>query len=86
MLGHPAAAAIGQSVELIIPPHLRDPHNVGFARFVETGTSRLPEVVTTSALHAGGAIVKLLISVAAVRGPGGAIVAVDATMRPVEPY
>jgi hypothetical protein len=47
---------------------------------VETGRSQLPEIVTTSALHKSGVIVKLQISVKAVRGAHGGIIAVDATM------
>jgi PAS domain S-box-containing protein len=80
LLGYSELDAVGQSVEIIIPHQLRGPHNAGFRRFVETGLSQLPEIVTTSALHKSGVIVKLQISVKAVRAAQGGIIAVDATM------
>ena len=80
LLGYSAADAVGQSIEIIIPSRLRAPHKAGFRRFVQTGRSKLPEVVTTSALHKSGAIVRLKISVRAVHGEHGDIVAVDAAM------
>ncbi|MCB1542374.1 MAG: PAS domain-containing protein [Rhodoblastus sp.] len=81
LLGHTASEAIGQSLEIIIPPHLRAAHASGFARFVRTGESRLPETVPTSALRRDGQIARLNISVRAIRNPAGEIVAVDAWMR-----
>ena len=82
MLGYSGQDAIGQPVEMIIPPHLRAPHNAGFRRYLKTGVSRLPEIVTTSALHKSGVIVRLQISVRPVRGTSGNIIAVDAMMKP----
>lgn len=80
LLGYSKFDAVGRSVEFIIPPHLRGRHNAGFRRFVETGRSTLADVMTTSALHKSGGIVKLQISVKAYRGAQGDIIAVDATM------
>jgi PAS domain S-box-containing protein len=82
LLGYSELEAVGQSVETIIPPHLRGPHSAGFQRFVKTGHSRLPEIVTTSALHKSGAIVRLKISVKAVHGVHGDIIALEAMMKP----
>ena len=82
LLGHSESEAVGRSVEMIIPPHLRGLHSAGFQRFVKTGVSRLPEIVTTPALHKNGAIVKLQISVKAVHGAQGEIIAVEAMMKP----
>src|SRR5689334_25386245 len=76
LLGYSELEAVGRSVEMIIPPHLRSRHANGFRRFVRTGVSRLPEVVTTRALHRNGAIVSLRISVKAVRDTHGEIIAV----------
>src|SRR5271166_3909861 len=67
LLGYSELDVVGQSAEIIIPPHLRGPHNTGFRRFVETGRSQLPEIMSTSALRKSGAVVKLKISVEAVR-------------------
>src|SRR5687768_16429495 len=82
LLGYSADDALGQSVELIIPPHLRARHNVGFSRFVKTGVSNLPEVLTTPALHKSGHIVTVLISVEPIYGGDRRhIIAVQARMQ-----
>jgi PAS domain S-box-containing protein len=82
LLGYSGSEAVGQSVEIIIPPHLRDRHWAGFGRFVQTGISVLPEVVTTTAVHKNGQLVKLPISVKAVYGDDNKIIAVEATFHP----
>jgi PAS domain-containing protein len=51
LLGYSAAEAVGRSVEFIIPPHLRGRHSAGFARYVKTGVSNLPEVAISPAIH-----------------------------------
>jgi PAS domain S-box-containing protein len=83
LLGYSEFEAVGQPVETIIPPDLRDRHNAGFIRFVKTGHSRLPEIVTTPALHKRGSIVRLQISVKAIHGPHGEIIGVEAIMKPL---
>src|SRR5215472_5037934 len=82
LLGYSDAEVLGQSIEIIIPQHLRERHGAGFARFVRTGISSLPEVVTTPAVHKTGAPMKLLISVKAVYGDDQQIVGVEAMLRP----
>lgn len=82
LLGYSELEAVGQSIETIIPPHLRGAHNAGFRRFVMTGHSRLPEIVTTPALHKSGEIVRVKISVTAVYGAHGEIIAVEAIVKP----
>lgn len=81
LLGYSALEVVGQSVERIIPPHLRDRHQAGFRRFVLTGHSNLPEIVSSPALHKSGAIVTLQISVKAVHGNDGKIIAVAAMIE-----
>ena len=85
LLGYSDSEAVGQSIELIIPPHLRGRHNAGFRRFVQTGTSTLPEVVTTFAVHKTGGIVRLLVSVQAVYGEQQQIMGVQAMLKRAEP-
>jgi PAS domain S-box-containing protein len=80
LLGYSRAEAMGQSIEIIIPQHLRARHRSGFGRFVQTGTSMLPEIVTTLAMHKTGKPLKVLISVKPVYGDGQKIVGVEATM------
>jgi len=82
LLGYSRLEAVGQSVEIIIPPHLRDRHWAGFGKFVPTGISALPEDVTTIAVHKKGQLVKLPISVKAVYGDDKKIMAVEATFHP----
>jgi PAS domain S-box-containing protein len=82
LLGYSATEAIGQSIELIIPAHLRGRHSFGFARYVKTGVSHLPEIATSPAVHKSGEIVKMDISVKAVYGENHTIIAVQATMAP----
>lgn len=82
LLGYSSAEAVGRSIELIIPPHLRDRHRAGFGRYVQTGVSHLPEVAISPALHKSGSIMKLQISVRPVYDADGKIVAVEAVMSP----
>ncbi len=84
LLGYTEAEALGQSVELIMPAHLRERHHAAFSRFVQTGVSTLPEVVTTPMVHKRGETIKLLVSVKAVRDEKHEIVAVAATIRPCD--
>jgi PAS domain S-box-containing protein len=82
LLGYAEAEAIGRSIELIIPPHLRGRHHAGFGRYVQTGVSHLPEVTISPAVHKSGAIVKVQVSVRPVH-EGEQIVAVEAMMSPL---
>ena len=82
LLGYSASEAVGQSVEIIIPHHLRHRHGAGFTRFVQTGISVLPEVVTTIAVHKTGKLMRLPISVKALYGEDQRIWAVEATFCP----
>lgn len=83
MLGYSGAEAVGQSIELIIPPHLRGRHNAGFGRYVQTGVSHLPEVTISPAVHKSGLIVKMQVSVRPVYDESRKIVAVEAMMSPL---
>jgi PAS domain S-box-containing protein len=82
LLGYTEAEALGQSVEFIMPEHLRARHNAGFARYVQTGVSTLPEVMTSPMIHKNGETKRLLVSVQPVRDDQQTIVAVEATIRP----
>jgi len=82
VLGYSRLEAVGQSIEMIIPHHLRHRHWAGFGRFVQTGISTLPEVATSIAVHKEGNLVKLQISVKALYGDDNKIIAVEATFHP----
>jgi len=79
LLGYSAPEAVGQSVEIIIPPHLRERHRAGFARYIQTGISTLPEITTTIAVHKTGKHMNLPISVKAIYGVDMEIALVEAT-------
>jgi PAS domain S-box-containing protein len=85
LLGYSSAEAVGQSIELIIPPHLRGRHHAGFGRYVQTGVSHLPEITISPAVQKSGTIVKLQVSVRPVYDASGKIVAVEAMMSPLPP-
>ena len=82
LLGYSAIEAVGQSIEIIIPQHLRERHRAGFARYVQTGISTLPEVTTTIAVHKTGKHMNLPISVKAIYGEDKEVAAVEATFYP----
>ena len=82
LLGYSAIEAVGQSIEIIIPQHLRERHRAGFARYVRTGISTLPEVTTTIAVHKTGKHMNLPISVKAIYGEDKEVAAVEATFYP----
>ena len=84
LLGWSEAEALGRSIELIMPENARARHHAGFARFVQTGVSTLPEVTTSPMIHKNGETVRPLISVKAVYDAQGKIVAVEATIWPRE--
>jgi PAS domain S-box-containing protein len=83
LLGYSESEAVGQSIELIIPPHLRGRHHAGFGRYVQTGVSHLPEIAISPAVHKTGTILKLQISVRPVYDESRKIVAVEAMMSPL---
>jgi len=41
LLGYSRSEAVGQSIEIIIPPHLRDRHWAGFRQICADGDQRL---------------------------------------------
>jgi len=81
LFGFSELEAIGNSIELIIPSQSHACDGRGFARYVETGTSNLPEVVTTTGRHKNGQPVSVKISVRALVEPGGRITEVEAFMH-----
>ncbi|MGE5090462.1 MAG: PAS domain S-box protein, partial [Candidatus Levyibacteriota bacterium] len=55
IFGFAAAEAIGRSLDLIIPEHLRQAHWIGFRRAMQSGATRLGGQPTmTRGLHQSG--------------------------------
>lgn len=87
LFGFDAAEAIGASLDLIVPEHLRQPHWAGFRRAIESGATRLAGRATvTRAIHKSGRRLYVDMSFAIVRGGAGTVIgsvaiARDATAR-----
>ena len=87
LFGFVAADALGQSVDLIIPPHLREAHWRGFERAMQRGACGRPaEVRTTRGLHQDGRKLYVDMSFSVVKDAAGqvlgsAAMARDATAR-----
>lgn len=87
MFGYPAADAIGKSLDLIIPAHLRAAHWRGFDAAVANGVTRLHGQPTlTRAEHKSGKKLYVEMSFAVVTDATGSVqgsvaVARDATER-----
>jgi PAS domain S-box-containing protein len=85
--GFEATEALGRSLDLIIPEHLRAAHWAGFHRAIESGKTRLAgRATTTRALCKSGQRLYVEMSFALVRGSaemivGSVAVARDATLR-----
>ena len=80
LFGFSELETIGNSIELIIPLQSHACHGRGFARYVETGTSTLPELVVTTGRHKNGQPVRIQISVKALEDDGGRISEVEGVM------
>jgi PAS domain S-box-containing protein len=81
LFGFSKSETVGNSLELIIPPQAHACHGRGFARFVETGTSTLPEVATAVGRHKNGHPVKIQISTRTLLDKAGRISEVEGIMQ-----
>jgi PAS domain S-box-containing protein len=80
LFGFTEGETVGNSIELIIPQQAHACHGRGFARYVDTGTSTLPEVVVTTGRHKNGQPVRIRISVKALADDSGRITQVEGVM------
>lgn len=87
IFGFAAEEAIGRSLDLIVPEHLRQAHWNGFHRAMQSGATRLGGRPTmTRGLHGSGRRLYVEMSFAVVRTPLGTVagsvsIARDATAR-----
>ncbi len=82
MFGHDADAALGHSLDMIIPERFRAAHWTGFRRAVETGVEKYHgQVMTTRAVHADGGKVYVDLSFGMIRDAAGAVCGVLAIAR-----
>ena len=84
MFGYAAAEAIGQSLDLIIPEHLRAAHWRGFEAAMASGTTRLHGRPTlTRAQHKSGSKLYVEMSFALVADAAGTVLGSVAMVRDV---
>jgi PAS domain S-box-containing protein len=84
LFGHPAAEAVGQSLDLIIPDKLRDRHWQGYRQTMLTGYTRYADkLLSVPATHRDGHRLSIEFSVALLRDEADEIVAISAIMREV---
>lgn len=84
LFGFPAAEALGQSLDLIIPEHLRAGHWRGFGAAMESGATRLAGRPTvTRAVHKSGSRLYVEMTFAVVKDDAGAVVGSVAIARDV---
>ncbi len=87
MFGHSAAAALGQSLDLIIPEQLRERHWRGYERVMETGASRYGEgdILAVPGVRSDGSRISLEFTIAPMKGEDGQLLGLAAVLRDVTP-
>jgi len=84
LFGFTAQDALGQSLDLIIPEHLREAHWRGFDAALESGTMKLAGRPTlTRAKHKDGRKLYIEMTFALVKDAGGAVLGSAAMARDV---
>ncbi len=85
VFGHQAAAAIGCSLDLIIPERLRERHWHGYRETMATGKSRYgkDDVLAVPALRKDGTTISVEFTVVPLKDSSGAMVGMAAVMRDV---
>ena len=84
MFGFTAAEALGQSLDLIIPENLRERHWDGYARVMESGSSRYStEMLAAPALRKDGTRISTEFSMVMVKDEAGVMLGVAAIIRDV---
>jgi PAS domain S-box-containing protein len=82
LFGHPAAEALGQSLDLIIPERFRERHWAGYREVMRTGVTRYgTEVLRVPALRRDGARISIAFTVALLRDAGGRVTGIAAVVR-----
>src|SRR5262244_596475 len=85
IFGHAADAAIGRSLDLIIPERLRQRHWDGYRHTMATGQSRYGEgdLLSVPALRADGATISVEFTIAPLKSVAGKMIGIVAIMRDV---
>jgi PAS domain S-box-containing protein len=82
IFGFSAQEAMGQTLELITPERLRHRHNVGFAKSMETGTTRYGnDLLRVPAIHKEGKPLSIAFTIAMIFDDAGKLSGVAAVIR-----
>ena len=86
LLGYPAAEALGRSLDLVIPEHLRAAHWAGFRAALERGrTKHAGRALNTRALRRDGSRIYLEMSFSLVFDAAGTVIGALALARAAAP-
>lgn len=85
IFGHSEAEALGQSLDLITPEHLRDRHWQGYRNTMRTGQTRYGagDLLSVPALRKDGTRISVQFSILPIAGDDGELTAIAAIMRDV---
>jgi PAS domain S-box-containing protein len=82
MFGYAASEAVGSSLDLIIPPHLRAAHWRGYHQAISAGRTRsVGKAMLTRATHKDGGKVYVEVAFGIVSDQGHAVLGALATAR-----
>ena len=85
LFGYPAREAVGKSLDLIIPQHLRAAHWQGYRQAIATGRTRSGgKPMLTRATHRDGGKLYVELAFGIVTTPGHEVLGALATARPSE--
>lgn len=74
LLGHRAETAVGQSLDLVVPPDLRSDHWAGYHRAMASGTSQYDgRLFVDPMTHADGSVQRHRGRLYLLRGPDGSV-------------
>lgn len=84
MFGFPAADALGQSLDMIIPENLRARHGEGYRRVMASGSTKYAQdLLAVPALRKDGSRISVEFTITLIRGEGGEILGTGAVIREV---
>jgi PAS domain S-box-containing protein len=82
LFGHPAAQAVGQGLDLIIPEPFRARHWAGYRHVMQAGATQYgAQLLRVPALHADGRRISVAFTVGLLRDPGGTVEGIFAILR-----
>ena len=84
MFGYSAEEALGQSLDLIIPEHLRERHWEGYRKVMSNGVTRYDkELLSVPAIRKDGRRISIEFSIVILSDEGNELFGVAAIMRDV---